>query len=399
VEGAGLKARRLSSQLPADFHVDTCELDLEFVSASKIGRRKEVGRGATATVKIMVRKGEPKGPQYAVKEFRKRSPKEDEAEYVQKVVSEFSIANSLHHPNIVKTVRLCTHAGRWDHVMEYCQLGELFSLVERKYLKQEDKVCFFKQLVRGVAYLHDHGIAHRDIKLENLLLNDQGHVKITDFGVSEVFCGEHPGLRSSAGECGKNMKECRKSAPGICGSMPYIAPEVLAKKGEYDPRPLDIWSCAILYIALVHGGNVWQQADKSDAQYRPLAEGWEEFLKQDPDRAIDESNMPDCGRVIDLLPTSGQRRLILRMLHPDPEKRITIREVLKNPWVKRIECCCPDDESSDTEAPIGIDVAQKGSCKIAKKLKVLKKHDHLPPPVKRLPQHKFDMGDGTSRYD
>ena len=181
--------------------------------------------------------------------------------------------------------------------------------------------------------------------------------------------------------------------------MPYIAPEVLAKKGEYDPRPLDIWSCAILYIALVHSGNAWQQADKSDKQYRRFAEGWEDFLKQDPDRAIDERNMPDCGRVIDLLPTSGQRRLMLRMLHPNPEKRITIREVLKNPWVKSIECCCPDDESSDTEAPIGIDVAQKGSCKIAKKMTVLKKHDHLPPPVKRLPQHKFDMGDGTSRYD
>lgn len=399
VEGAGLKARRMSANLPEEFHVDTCELDDEFASASKIpGRRKEIGKGATATVKIMVRRGDGK-TQYAVKEFRKPTTKEDEAEYIRKVKSEFTIAKSLHHPNIVKTVRLCTHAGRWNHVMEYCQSGELYSLVERKYLQQEDKLCFFKQVLRGVAYLHENGIAHRDIKLENLLLTDEGHVKITDFGVSEVFCGEHPGFRSANGQCGKNMQECRKSAPGICGSLPYIAPEVLAKKGEYDPRPLDIWSCAILYLTLFHGGNAWQKADRSDSQYQRFMRGWDEFLLRFDD-TIDENDYPptdSCGPVVALLPTPGQRRLILKMLHPEPAKRITIKDVLKDRVIKNIDCCSP--EADDDGGPIGIDVASAGSCKIAAKMKVQKKHHHLPPPMKRLPQHKFDMGDGTSRYD
>jgi serine/threonine protein kinase len=62
-------------------------------------------------------------------------------------------------------------------------------------------------------------------------LNCEGHLKITDFGVSEVFSGIHPGLRSSGGACGKEMGETRKCSPGICGSMPYISPEVLAKNG------------------------------------------------------------------------------------------------------------------------------------------------------------------------
>jgi len=231
--GVGLKARRMSASLPDDFTVDTCELADEFVSASKVpGRRgREIGKGATATVKIMYRKGCSKDVPYAVKEFRKRSQKENEEEYEKKVKSEFSIANSLHHPNIVKTVRLCTHAGRWNHVMEYCSHGELFTLVQKNYLQKEDNMCLFKQLLRGVAYLHDNGIAHRDIKLENLLLSSEGHLKITDFGVSEVFSGIHPGLRSAGGQCGKEMGEIRKCPPGICGSRPYIAPEVLAKKG------------------------------------------------------------------------------------------------------------------------------------------------------------------------
>lgn len=231
--GVGLKARRMSASLPEDFHVDSCELSEEFVSASKIpGRRgKEIGKGATATVKIMYRKGCSKDIAYAVKEFRKRGRNEMEREYEQKVKSEFSIASSLHHPNIVKTVRLCSHAGRWNHVMEYCSYGDLYSLIQRGYLQKEDNLCLFRQLLQGVAYLHENGIAHRDIKLENLLLSSEGHLKITDFGVSEVFSGIHPGLRSAGGECGKAMGEVRKCSPGICGSLPYIAPEVLAKTG------------------------------------------------------------------------------------------------------------------------------------------------------------------------
>ena len=232
--GMGLKARRMSLSLPDKFDVDTCELDDEFSSASKLpGRRgKEIGKGANSTVKVMKRKGDSTKHLFAVKEFRKKRQAEKVDEYQQMVKSEYTIARSLHHPNIVETERLCTHGGRWNHVMEYCHQGDLFSLVERRYMQREDKLCLFKQLLQGVAYLHRHGVAHRDIKLENLLMTDEGHLKITDFGVSEVFCGEHPGARSAGGKCGKNMGECRRCAPGICGSLPYIAPEVLEKKGK-----------------------------------------------------------------------------------------------------------------------------------------------------------------------
>ena len=238
VEGAGAKARRLSTSLPEQFYVDHCELDEEFKSTSVLhGKKgKYVGKGATATVRLMVRKGGSSDQVYAVKEFRGKERDENEDEYVKKVESEYSIAKSAHHPNIVKTVRLCTHAGRWNHVMEYCSIGELYPLVEkglfRDHFKLEDRLCLFKQLLRGVDYLHNHGIAHRDIKLENLLLTGSGHLKITDFGVSEVFSGQHPGVRAAGGECGKDMGDVRRCKPGICGSLPYIAPEVLEKRGE-----------------------------------------------------------------------------------------------------------------------------------------------------------------------
>jgi protein-serine/threonine kinase len=235
-QGTGLKARRMSLSLPDDFTVDVVDLHTEFGDESRMfGKRgKTLGKGATSKVALMVRKGSSSSELYAVKEFRGKASSENSEEYEQKIKSEYSIAKSLHHPNIVETVRLCTHQGKWNHVMEYCEAGDLYTFVSKKFLQKEDRLadrlCLFKQLVQGVNYLHEHGIAHRDIKLENLLITNQSKLKITDFGVSEVFSGIHPGLRSAGGQCGIEMKEVRLSPPGICGSMPYIAPEVVRKE-------------------------------------------------------------------------------------------------------------------------------------------------------------------------
>lgn len=373
--GVGHKARRMSTSVPDDFVVDTCKLNDEYASASLIpGKRsKEVGKGATATVRVMYKKNAPKTAQYAVKEFRKRNENEDEAEYERKVKSEFSIAHSANHPNIVETVRLCTRSGRWNHVMEYCSQGDLFALVQKDYLKQEDKLCLFKQLLRGVAYLHRNGIAHRDIKLENLLLNDKGHLKITDFGVSDVFSGLHPGMRSTNGQCGQRMDDgkIRKCSPGVCGSLPYIAPEVLAKKGmsqlldklnilpsanrdsdsdppgAYDPRGLDIWSSAIICIAMFVRGTPWKAAESSDGNYARFISGWDKFHADHPGGTI-EYDYPACGPVFNIIPSLPLRRLLLKMLDPNPDRRIGMMDILNDRFVRRIECCCLESEADVT---------------------------------------------------
>lgn len=231
VAGAGSKSRLMSTMLP-DMNVPIVQLSSKYASHSHIpGKSKKCGEGVSAIVKIMHKLNGPRSDLYAVKEFRKRSKVESLEDYNEKVKSEFCISKSLEHPNIVFTQDLCISTSkRWCHVMEYCAGGDLFGLIQKDFMRETEKLCCFKQLLRGVAYLHDHGIAHRDLKPENLLVASDGHLKITDFGVSEVFCGRHPGTTGL--KCGLDMTEIRLSKPGIVGSAPYISPEVQGKTGK-----------------------------------------------------------------------------------------------------------------------------------------------------------------------
>ena len=379
-QGTGAKARRMSLILPDDFTVDVADLLSEFEYLHRfLGRHgKHLGKGATSKVTTMMRKGCP-DELYAVKEFRSKSSRESQDEYEKKIKSEYSIAKSLHHPNIVETIRLCTDHGRWNHVMEYCSEGDLFGLVEKGYLKQEgrtaDRHCLFKQLVQGVNYLHSNGIAHRDIKLENLLITRDSKLKITDFGVSEVFSGIHPGLREAGGVCGKNMGEVRLCEPGICGSEPYIAPEVLAKQGAYDPRALDVWGSAIIMIQLIFGGSIWGKADSRDPSYANFTKRWriweDRHAEAGTPAVVADGNYPRI-MAFNFIQPPALRRLLLRMLDPDPKRRVDIRAVIENRWIRGVDCC----QMESYEDPAPIDVSKKDAIKNAA---MVYSHNHLPP--------------------
>ncbi|KFA65656.1 hypothetical protein S40285_06014 [Stachybotrys chlorohalonatus IBT 40285] len=398
--GTGVKARRMSLSLPDDFTVDVAELLSEFEYQSKLlGRHgKHLGKGAASKVTLMARKGSP-SELYAVKEFRNKSNSESKEDYDNKIKSEFSIAKSLHHPNIVETFRLCSHHNRWNHVMEYCSEGDLFGLVQKGHLKgeakQKDRLCLFKQLIQGVAYLHANGIAHRDLKLENLLITKDSKLKITDFGVSEVFCGTHPGLREAGGQCGQNMGgEIRLCSPGICGSEPYIAPEVLQKKNQYDPRALDVWSSAIIMIYLTFGGAIWSRAERGNPHFDKLADGWEKWYKKhtDDNACITDMDYPKCLALDVGMNPPALRRVILQMLNPNPHKRISINDVINNRWVKNIECCqleSYDDPVHTIDATRKDTMTKNGSRKIFC-------HNHLP--SKAAPGHSLPKMPGQVGY-
>ncbi|KAF9431890.1 serine/threonine-protein kinase HAL4/sat4 [Entomortierella beljakovae] len=269
-----------------------------------------IGQGATAIVRLAHKLSDETNTEklFAVKEFRKRKKDETEKEYVKKLTSEFCISSTLHHENVVETVDLVQDEHQhWCEVMEYCCGGDLYNVIKQGHMSRVEIDCCFKQLIHGVAYLHSMGVAHRDIKPENLLLDGHGLLKITDFGVSDVFR-----------MCWENTAHLSK---GLCGSEPYIAPEEFSKK-EYDARRVDVWACGIVYYCMVYQGIPFRAATPQDPNYQ-------HFLDM---RSV------NSYEPIEKLPF-GARNLMKKILDPNPETRITIDDILEDEWFKNIETC------------------------------------------------------------
>lgn len=152
---------------------------------SKYGKfGKMLGSGAGGSVRLMKRTGD--GVVFAVKQFRDRHPYESEKEYNKKVTAEFCIGSTLHHGNIIETIDIVHEKGRWYEVMEYAPF-DLFATVMTGKMGREEVTCSTLQILSGVLYLHNMGLAHRDLKLDNVVINDQGIMKLIDFGSAVVF--------------------------------------------------------------------------------------------------------------------------------------------------------------------------------------------------------------------
>lgn len=353
--GMGTKSRRLSSVLPDDFIVDSCPLEKEFTSMHLLHKRAErIGEGGYAEVVAMRRKGGSRSDTYAVKQFRGPQKGENTKDYVNKIKSEYSIGHSCHHPNIIKCVRLCNSQSQWSQVMEWCEGGTLYEIIDNKLLTEMPAMeCIFRQLMRGLDYLHSHGIAHRDIKPENLLMTRTGCLKIIDFGLSEVFSGLHPGIRGG-GECGVDMGEVRLSSPALYGSEPYKSPEVEKAEVEFDPRGLDIWSCAIILLVMMFKRHPWVRCSEENPQFKQFMTGWREWLEEHPGGKVeaDSEDWPsNCGKMFNIINSPAKSVLLFRMLHPDPQKRISAAEVLETDTVKGWECC-QDGPCNHTHTPM-----------------------------------------------
>ncbi|KAK9447395.1 kinase-like domain-containing protein [Limtongia smithiae] len=363
----------VSISFPPDFCPPTIPLSAKYSLCSPpqnkaAMRGARVGKGSTAVVKT-VHSVADHSKIYAVKEYSRSAAAASadkssashsiravvvgsgnkgaaESEYNARLAVEFEIVKKLDHPNIVHTEELCLGPHRrWCHVMEYCAGGDLFNLIKycadnndrseslsgMEIMPARDRNCLFKQLLRGVAYLHDHGIAHRDIKPENILLMEDGTLKLSDFGTSQVVQASPP-----------NGPVTFSSQ--IAGSVPYMSPEMFVDNDGhllYDARLHDVWSCIITYFCMTYGGSPFSKATLQDIRFESYVNALAEFKVNHP---TENFTQPDCDvfpKVRLLLPYSNAcRRLVLRMLAPDPHRRCTAAEALSDGFVARIEVCC-----------------------------------------------------------
>jgi protein-serine/threonine kinase len=154
--------------------------------------------------------------------FHRTRRTEDEADYYNRVFWEFTMAASLEHKNVIHTFSLHFKSDLPHQVMEYCPKGCLYDIVRNKTPAQETVQTWTKQLLAGVHYLHEQGMAHRDIKTANILLAEDGLIKIIDFGLAVIVHGVHPGISKESG-LELATPRCK---PSRAGTLRYLSPEV-----------------------------------------------------------------------------------------------------------------------------------------------------------------------------
>ena len=181
-----------------------------------------------------------------------------------KIYREISILRDLSHPNIVRLHEMMETDRHIGIIMEYASGGELFDhILNNRYLKDNQARRLFAQLVSGVGYLHKKGIVHRDLKLENLLLDRNRNIIITDFGFANTFdpadeLGEEIEYNLNNKEFVKRLRLDKPNAHGLrrsdlmqtsCGSPCYAAPELVVTDSLYTGRKVDVWSCGVILVS------------------------------------------------------------------------------------------------------------------------------------------------------
>lgn len=347
---------------------------------------------------------------YAVKEIQKRpendGKKQEFESFIEKILSEFVISSSLNYKHIVKTVDLMVTPTlnnnfqfKVSQVMEYTNGTDLFTYLitmsdranKRIHDVREDEIdCFVKQIAKGVRYMHKHGVAHCDLKLENILVeyhdNSENDVeskvvlKLSDFGKSNVFRTKWD-----------HSEQLSPHSSGPIGSEPYIAPEEFdccCSKG-YSLSKKDCWALGIIVVVMfnirkyyfspikenddndleeeVAPGYLWHTTEPKGSLFKKGAEkmkkyrdkNFEAYMKS---RMIAEYNNSTKEFLIKREGSFGpieaifrsksnnhettnediselRKLTIYKLLDPKPESRLSVDEFLKGDWMSSTECC------------------------------------------------------------
>jgi serine/threonine protein kinase len=194
---------------------------------------KVIGSGSYASVRIAVEK--KTGKKVAVKIYEKI--KLLDPEKLNNVKNEIEILKEIHHENVVGLLRGFETFRQIHLVMEYvsgCSLEEFLRGRAGSKVSEPEAKIIIKQLARALQYLHGKGIAHRDIKLENVLLEDNSVIKLIDFGFAV------------------KKEEQKNQTDVFCGTPHYMAPEITTKQ-KHEPMPTDIWAVGVLLYRLIDG--------------------------------------------------------------------------------------------------------------------------------------------------
>lgn len=280
-----------TSSLPAEIFDS-----FSFISPINKGKLEEysfsktIGKGPYSTVRAAVHI--PSNAAVAIKTYRKF--KFLDSKIKKCVFREIHILENLTHPNIINFIDKIQTPNDLHIVLDYFKGKTLLRYIEdkpSKKLTEFEAKYIFRQIVDAIAHCHDHNVSHRDIKLENILVNDNHQVKVVDFGFSTCL------------PRGKKTKV-------FCGTPCYFAPEIV-KRQEFEGPPADIWALGVLLAYLLTGKYPFRGASNNELYSKILT-----------------------GKYI--IPKSlskPSQNLILKMLKRVPGERISACSLLNENWL------------------------------------------------------------------
>ncbi|XP_071057213.1 serine/threonine-protein kinase BRSK2 isoform X1 [Onthophagus taurus] len=248
---------------------------------------KTLGKGQTGLVKLGVHC--VTGKKVAIKIINREKLSES---VLMKVEREIAIMKLIDHPHVLGLSDVYENKKYLYLVLEHVSGGELFDyLVKKGRLTPKEARRFFRQIISALDFCHSHSICHRDLKPENLLLDEKNNIKVADFGMA-------------------SLQPIGSMLETSCGSPHYACPEVI--RGEkYDGRKADVWSCGVILYALLVGALPFD-----DDNLRQLLEKVKRGVFHIPHFVP-----PDC------------QSLLRGMIEVNPEKRLTLSDINKHPWV------------------------------------------------------------------
>ncbi|CAI2386039.1 unnamed protein product [Moneuplotes crassus] len=282
------------------YHISHDKIDKEYIITSTV-----LGTGSYAVVKL----GESIPPpgdmpvQVAIKIYEKNKLFTNKHRRLN-LYNEITVLKSLKHPNVIKLIKVFEDRSKIYLVLEYVKGVSLYKYIKEKShrLKEKEANFIFKEILKTLTYIHKNGIAHRDVKLDNILVTNEKldpnnfelpakHIKAIDFGFAVKY---DKGDKSNT----------------YCGTPSYMAPEII-KRVEFDYEKGDVWALGVVLYALMCGKFPFKGITNKEL-YKNIVKG--------------EYNTPKHF-------TMDTKRLLCKMLEPDFKKRKSFSDLSKDDFI------------------------------------------------------------------